>query len=409
MNTSLLAPIRAPEPDLTGPDMLARAIQIVPYLREKSTEIESRRSIPPDVDERLRAAGFYRLLQPRALGGYELDFDTFVDVMLELFRGDGSAGWVSCFMSAHILWITALDPSAQREIFGYEGDVRAVVPAAPTGKARPVDGGYRITGRWDWCSGMSVANWFMAVAVVDRGQPQSVPELITFATPSSNTMVEDNWHVLGLRGSGSVTARVEDLFVPDNFCTSFTGLLYDLKAPGHGVHENPLYSAPLIPVLWTQLGIAAVGLLQGLIDIFIQETTPKKSAFAPFAPLIEDKKVQHAMGGAIANHEVAKATLRQISRNHCERASRVGRGERLEWPDIQADHLLICKAARLCVEAAEALFHAAGSTMTVMASSAFQRFYRDLKVVSTHRALGFERAAENSGMVALGLSPATRN
>ena len=401
--------IAPPEPGLTEAAIIERARQLVPYLRDKSAEIEQARCVPPDVDLRLRQAGFYRLLQPRSTGGYEFSFDTFIATMLELFRGDGSAGWVASFMAAHILWITSLEESAQREIFGSDGDVRTVVPAAPTGKALPVEGGYRITGRWDYCSGMSVGNWLVALAVVERDPKPAMPEIIMFTTPSGNLVTEDNWHVLGLRGSGSVSAKGENLFVPSNYCASFPGMVYDFKAPGYGVYANPFYRAPLVPVLWMQLAVAIIGMTRGLIDVFVKEIANKPGSYPPFAPLKDDKKVQLALGAAIADHGIALAALRQMSVNQTARIAQAAAGETPPWSEVQADHVLACRISRLCVEAADGLFQMAGSSLPIRSDSAFQRFYRDIKVASTHRALGFERAAENAGMAAFGLAPATRN
>jgi 3-hydroxy-9,10-secoandrosta-1,3,5(10)-triene-9,17-dione monooxygenase len=402
-------PIAPPEPGLSAAVMVERARQLLPYLRDKAAEIEHARCIPPEVDRQLRDAGFYRMLQPRRMGGHEMEFDTFIDVMLELFRADGAAGWVTCFMAAHILWITALEEHAQREIFGSDGDVRTVVPAAPTGRAIPVEGGYRISGRWDYCSGMSVANWFVALAVVERAQKSGPPEIIMFATACSNVTAEDNWHVLGLRGTGSVSARTENLLVPLNYCASFPGMVYEFSAPGYGVHDNPFYRAPLIPVLWMQLAVALIGMTQGLIDIFVKETGSKPSSFPPFGSLREDKKVQLALGSAIADHDVARAALGRLSANQSARIRKTAAGHAIDWAEVQSDHVLVCKIARLCVAAADGLFQMAGSSLPIKSDSAFQRFYRDIKVASTHRALGFERAAENSGMAAFGLAPATKN
>lgn len=403
------AGIDPPEVGLTPVALIERAREMVPYLREKAAEIEAARCIPPEVDRRLQEAGFYRMLQPRAAGGYEFDFETFVEVMLELFRGDGAAGWVASFMAAHILWITALDRCAQREIFGVDGDVRVVVPAAPTGTAIPVEDGYRISGRWDYCSGMSVGNWLVALAIVQRDPPPAVPEIIMFATACANMTVEDNWHVLGLRGSGSVSGKAHDLFVPTHLCASFTDMVYEFSAPGYGVHENPFYRAPIIPVLWMQLATAMVGMTRGLIDIFIREVSTRPSTFAPYGPLRDDKKVQLALGDAIADHGIARAVLRQLSVNQSVRIAKAAAGRPIPWPEVQCDHVLVCRLARLCVDAADTLFHMSGSSVPIRSDSAFQRFYRDIKVASTHRALGYERAAENAGMSAFGLEPATKN
>jgi 3-hydroxy-9,10-secoandrosta-1,3,5(10)-triene-9,17-dione monooxygenase len=400
--------IASPEPDLAPAELVARARRLVPYLRDKGSEIEAARQIPFEVDHRLREDGFYRMLQPRRYGGYESDLDSFTDAMLEIFRGDGATGWVTVFVAAHILWICALEERAQREILGHDGDVRTVVTAGPTGKATPRDGGYVISGRWDWCSGFSACNWFIAVAIVQRDPMPQEPETIIFTVPCDSMRVEDNWHVLGLQGTGSVAAHAPDIFVPLRYTAPFPALMFEFAAPGYGVLENPFYRAPLVPILWLEAAIAMVGMLRGLIDLFVRDVAAKPGHFPPFAPLREDKKVQGALGRAVADHDVAKAALRQLVVNQNSRIERTARGERLRWADVQVDHVMVCRISRLCVEAADTLFHIAGSSLPIRSDSAFGRFYRDIKAASAHRALGFERAAENSGMAEFGLAPATR-
>jgi 3-hydroxy-9,10-secoandrosta-1,3,5(10)-triene-9,17-dione monooxygenase len=400
--------IAPPEPDLAPGEFVARARLLVPYLRDQGAAIEQARQIPPEIDRRLRDDGFYRMLQPRRYGGYECDLATFTDAMLEICRGDGATGWVTVFIAAHILWVGALEEAAQREICGHDGDVRTVVTASPTGRATPTDAGYWITGRWDWCSGMSACNWFIAVAIVEREPPPSQPETIIFAVPCASMQVEDNWHVLGFRGTGSVTAIATNLFVPWRFTASFPALMFEFAAPGYGVHENAFYRAPLVPILWLEAAIAMVGMLRGLIDLFVRDVAPKPGHFPPFAPQREDKKTQGALGRAIADHDVARAALRQLVVNQQQRIERTARREKLAWADVQCDHAMVCRIARLCEEAADTLFHTAGSSVPIRSDSAFGRFYRDIKTAATHRALGFERAAENSGMAAFGLEPATK-
>ena len=401
--------IAPPEPDLTPAVIIEQARQLVSYLREKSAEIENARCIPPEVDQKLREAGFYRMLQPKRVGGYEFDLDTFIDTMLELYRATARpAGWPAS-SPAHILWVCALSEEAQRAIFADGGDVRTIVPATPSGKARAVPGGYRISGRWDYCSGMSVGNWFVAVAAVEHEEKSHQPEIILFATRCSEMRAEDNWQVLGLRGTGSVSCVATEIFVPTSFTDSFPAMMFDFAAPGYGFHDNPFYKSPLVPVLWMQLAMSLIGMTRGLIDIFVRDVSLKLNAYPPFGPLKEDKKTQIALGHAIADHDIAKAALRQLAANQRLRVAQVAAGKTNEGADVQADHVVVYKIARLCVEAADELFNSAGSSIPIKSDSAFQRFYRDIKVAATHRALGFERAAENSGMVAFGLPPTTKN
>jgi 3-hydroxy-9,10-secoandrosta-1,3,5(10)-triene-9,17-dione monooxygenase len=119
--------IAPPEPGLTSAEMVRRARDLMPYLRERSAAMEQERRISDEVNERLCALGIYRILQPRRFGGYEFGLRTFADVMVELTRADGSTGWVSCFTTAHCWWAAQLPEQGQIELFGDDGDLRAPI------------------------------------------------------------------------------------------------------------------------------------------------------------------------------------------------------------------------------------------------------------------------------------------
>ena len=139
--------IPAPEPSLTPAQMVARAREMVPVLRERQAECESLGRIPSETNDAFVAAGFYRILQPRRFGGYEFDLETFAKVMIEISRGCPSSGWVLALTGGHAIMLSAFfSEEAQIDAYGRDGEFRGPSRTPPRVVARPVDGGYRLTG-----------------------------------------------------------------------------------------------------------------------------------------------------------------------------------------------------------------------------------------------------------------------
>ena len=190
-------PIPAPEPLLTPEELVARARDLVPFLRERAPELEEKRRISDEVVRRLVDAGIFRTIQPRRFGGYEFDLRTFARVMTELSRGDGAVGWVATLNSGHPFWAAKLALDGQVEVFGADGDFRCPLVLRPGGVARPVDGGYELDGRWDYTSGGEVSNWLGVNAIVPgtaEGDPPS--DMVLAFLRRADYEVVDNWFVM---------------------------------------------------------------------------------------------------------------------------------------------------------------------------------------------------------------------
>src|SRR5579862_444539 len=205
----------------TLPDYVARAASIGPLLAASADEIERNRELPPAVLSALIDNGMFRLLQPRSLGGAELDPMTYVQVIEQLASCDASTGW--CVEQANGCSMAAayLDRDVAAEIFGPDG----IVAWGPVGPAelRAVSGGYRLTGGWNFASGSHHASWLGAHVVMcgADGAPLCRPDggevLRTLLFPKSAATITDIWHVVGLRGTGSDRYEVSDLFIPERY------------------------------------------------------------------------------------------------------------------------------------------------------------------------------------------------
>ena len=168
--------IPVPEPKLDTETIIARSREMIPVLRKRAEEEERQRELSRETIQDFLDAGFYRILQPRRFGGYEMGLRTFCDVMINISRGCGSSGWVLCLTAAHTFHMAAFPEAGQVEMYGDDGDFRAPLIFAPQGKAIPVEGGYRITGRWNYNSGGEHSTWLAISALVpgEDGKPRDL-------------------------------------------------------------------------------------------------------------------------------------------------------------------------------------------------------------------------------------------
>jgi 3-hydroxy-9,10-secoandrosta-1,3,5(10)-triene-9,17-dione monooxygenase len=191
--------------------LMAKAAALVPLLRAKAAETEKGRRIPDEVLAAIDEAQLFRMRAPKRFGGFEADLRTYMDVITELGRGCGSTSWVS-FISIATAWIAAqFSDQAQRDVFEGNPDARTIGVLAMSAPAKPVDGGYIVSGRWPYASNCLHAHWaILAVPLpVDGGMAPGI-----ILAPMKDLRIEDTWHVVAMRGTGSNTVIADNIFVP---------------------------------------------------------------------------------------------------------------------------------------------------------------------------------------------------
>lgn len=248
---------RAPSRD---DDIQGVAHELSALARELAAETERQRRLADDLVSRLSACGLMQPSAPREVGGLELAPGVALRCAEELARGDASAGWCVSIAATSSLLAAYLPAGSRTELFdGSQGMAAGVW--APRGKARPVDGGVLVSGRWAYCSGITQAFVFFAGCIIDNSQDPTdskrMPSVI--AVPPNELEILDTWHTLGLRGTGSHDAVADDLFVPtDRVFSLFDGPLLD----------RPLYRFPAFGYFALSIGAAALGNARGAIDEF---------------------------------------------------------------------------------------------------------------------------------------------
>ena len=365
---------------------LARARSLHPLLKQQADEVNRRRELTPPIVEALKQGGFFRLLQPRSIGGLELKPSDFARVTEAVSAADGSTAWVVCQGNGCSMSAAYLDPSVAREIFGPVDGILAWGPPGGPSEAEPVAGGYCISGTWRFASGSQNASWLGAhMKVAGR------KEIRTMLFPKSSIEMVDIWHTLGLRGTASNQYVVKDLFVPAEH-TMLRDQAVDRREDGplYRFSSSQLYSA----------GFAGVGLgiARGLIDAFLELPATKTSRGAS-RPMRENNVVQSQLAQSEAKWHSARAFLHTTLDDIHDHVIRHG-----EMTEQQAAMLRLAStwAIGQSREAVNTLFHCAGSA-AVFEDQPFERRLRDIHTVS-QQSQGRQLHYESVGQIMLGLA-----
>lgn len=183
-------------------ELVARAEDLIPNLRERRQHGHELRRLLDEIAKEVREAGLFKVLQPRRVGGYEMDIRTHIDVVEAVARGCASTAWVLSVCHAHG-WLMACFPQeAQNESYGVNPDAIITAVIGPRGKAERVDGGYKLSGFWPFCSGVAHADWVLLGGFV-LGQDGTPVDDGDFLIPRSEIQIHDDWNVMGLRATGS--------------------------------------------------------------------------------------------------------------------------------------------------------------------------------------------------------------
>ena len=273
----------------TAADLVARAAAMIPTLRARGDECEAGNKVPDATIADFQDAGFFKILQPKRYGGYEMDPEAFYDVQMKVAEGCMSSAWVLGVVAVHNWQLALFDPKAQEDVWG--DDVTSLISSSymPRAEVTPVDGGYRISGRWGFSSGVDHCEWaFLGGLVPDPETGQ--PDFLTFLVPRRDFTVLPIWNTIGLGGTGSQDVTVTDAYVPA-YRTHRSKDGFALTSPGGKVNTAPLYKLPFGQVFVRAVSSSSIGALQGALDLFI-ETGARRQSNNSFASATGDPDVQ---------------------------------------------------------------------------------------------------------------------
>lgn len=357
--------------DLQAKDSVLDTVRaMASAISARGDEIERARRLPPDLVEALAGAGCFRAMVPASRGGAGLTLGEHLQVIRELSRADGSVGWTVMIGSLTPVILGLLPSPTFDEIYSDGPDVIVAGAFNPKGVATPVEGGYRVSGRWAFASGCQHAHWFIAHCMVDDGR---MPPVRMMVLRPSDVEILDTWYVSGLCGTGSHDFVVEDVFVPDE--RTFT--LFD-----EANVDGPLWRIPELSISSMQMANVAVGVAQGALA----EVTTLASGKVP---MLADSTLG---ANALFQHDLAETdTLLRAAQTlldaDAEAAWRIAAAGRepttTDRARTRSTAVWVAGAAAAVVDAA---YHAGGGT-SLYSTSPLQRRLRDIHALTQHFAL----------------------
>src|SRR3954447_22951242 len=384
-----------PEPELRPDDMVARAVALRQHLRDDQSKTEARSRYSEETHALFTDAGFYRMLQPRMFGGYEFEPQTFYRTIIEIARGCPSTGWMLCLGSGHALQVgSSFTLEAQAEIFGPDGHFLAPLSVgnSPGSRpARPVDDGYRISGKWRYASGVPYSTHFMGLAEVEGADP---PDVRLIVVPRDGYEVLDDWgELIGLKGSGSNSVVIDDVFIPAGHAVPVDQLMGEsptttTQLPGGAIHDNPMYSGGFMGFAIAELTVVQVGAARAVLAEY-EEMLGEYEEMLGSLPIVSisgnvttkrytDHDYQRSFGMALGWVDAAHGIMMRAGEIYMEMATKAFKAGRVVTSE---DHWrlygMIQTADRLSWEAGDLLFRTAGSAAS-LDGRRMQRYWRDL-------------------------------
>jgi len=380
--------------------LIEAARELAPKIEAARADIERDRQIPRTLVDAIGDAGLFGLWLPKAFDGPELDLVDYIRVIEELARADGSVAWCTTVAACYSRIAGYLQPDIALPIFG---GGRTVVAGTinPTGKAFTVDGGYRVTGRWAYGSGILHSTWTLGNCIVhDREGPRrgsnGAPELRLVIFPTDAVEVIDTWHVSGLRGTGSHDYRVADLFVRDDHSI----LCFDAMP----LQPGTLYAVPIITVLSVAIAAVPLGIARAAIDTAVelaQVKTPGLPSLHGSSLLLRDRPTfQAAVGRAEALLGSARSFLLATVGDLWDEVSS---GVAASMKRRAMVRLACTQAAQSAAQAVDLMYNAGGGT-SLYETSRLERCFRDVHACTQHIATSTD-SYELGGRVMLGFDP----
>lgn len=389
----------APSPSVD--ELVKRASEIGLFARGLAGQVETDRRVSSETIARMRKAGLFQIMKPAVYGGYEYGFDALVRVVAAVAAGCCSTGWVFSLGIVHQWLVAAFPRQAQDEYFS-DPDAIAFGSYPPLGKVVAADGGYLLSGVWSFTSGCDHAQWLVLGGVIPS-KGDAPPKPAFFLLPISEVRLDDNWHTMGLAGTGSKNSIVADAFVPGHRVVAVSDLLAG-TTPGAKVHTNPLYRQSMLSALPFALVAPLLGAAEGALADFVDMAKVRATRGAVTGGdnrMAEFATVQARVAEATGSIEAARLLTLQALENALAAAFA---GQQSELDLRLRNRLSQSFSARLVVQAIDALFQAAGG-QGIFTAKPIQRAWRDIHAGAVHVSLTWDAVSTMYGQYALGLDP----
>jgi 3-hydroxy-9,10-secoandrosta-1,3,5(10)-triene-9,17-dione monooxygenase len=382
---------------MTADELVGRAERLVPVVRERAVLADQLRRLPDDTVNDFADSGLFKALVPLKRGGYQFDHRVVARIVKPIASACGSSAWCLAVYCGHNWLAATLQEEVQRDIYGDAGFALIPAPLNPAGsKAQKIDGGFRVSGRWPFATGVHHSNWAILPALVREGDVAGETAQIVFAIPRADFEIDDTWHVEGMRGTGSKDIVIDNVFIPAHRTTDAVGVL-EGKAPGTKVNPGSLYRLPAITSLLFVVEPVLTGITLGAIATYEKRMQTRVHAFTAHKDL-DHSASQMRLAEACASVDAAELiTNRDI--DEMTRSIESGDLTIEQRARVRLDSAYV---ASLCKHAVDLLVDSAGAN-ALRDGSELQRAFRDIHMLATHHFFEFDGAREIYGKARLAL------
>ncbi|MAE95419.1 MAG: flavin-dependent monooxygenase [Deltaproteobacteria bacterium] len=376
----------------TAQELLAAARELQPALRERAAQTEAERRIPKESGEALLQTGLLRAVQPKRWGGSEVDPWVFNQAIMTLAEACGSTGWVLGVVGVHNWQLGLFPEEAQEEVWGEDPSLQISSSYAPTGQVEAVPGGFRLSGTWAFSSGCDLCDWVFLGGIV----PGAGFDMRTFLLPRSDYRIDDNWQVMGLRGTGSKNIVVEGAFVPEHR-THRMADGFACQSPGQAVNPGPLYRLPFGCVFASCVAAPAVGAARGALRALVDQAEGRFSTLDGQLAA-EDPIVRSVLARSASEIDAAAASF---ERHWEELLALAEAGAPMPIPLRARFRSELAFAVERCTRAVFDLFQVGGSR-AIFDDNPLQRLLRDAIAMRAHAINNPDKAGQLRAQVELG-------
>jgi 3-hydroxy-9,10-secoandrosta-1,3,5(10)-triene-9,17-dione monooxygenase len=359
----------------TADQLVSRARDLIPMLRERANACEQARMVPKETIQAFHDAGFFRILQPKRWGGYEMHPNVLNRVLMELARGCPSSAWNVMVLGVHPFEVGLLDPRCGDELWGKDDSLLVSSSYAPFGTVKAVDGGYVLNGEWLTSSGCDHAHGGAFVGARLFGDDGALVDYKAFWIEAKDYQIVDDWFVVGLAGTGSKKLIIKDVFIPDYRSHS-------IIAYGEESHSklNPLYKMPFLYVFYAAVSSVLIGMARGMEDLYIAHMVPRQNISQAVGAAAQNPFVKGKLGEAQAKITAAAA---RVLHNTDEAWSYASQGQLVPLEDRVRHFATNMFTGGECFEASHMIFKKT-ATRGVWSNSPIQRQMRDILVGANH-------------------------
>ena len=395
---TLPQPVRRDFSGIGYDEAMRRAREIVPALRERAQAAEDARGLTRETEQLLHETGLFRFHQPKAFGGMELDFVAVVDIPAEIARGCPSTAWNVGNLACHHWILGYYHPDTQREVWDANPDALiASSIALAAGRARKAAGGFVVSGRWPFSSGVDNSDWNMLAVTVYGDDGKTASDWRLCLVPKSDYEIIDTWYAMGMSATGSKDIAVTEQFVPERRALALPLCRGGLEHPGAALNSGPLFRIPIVAAAALPLAPAALGAAEGAYELFLASMAKRVGTYTG-ARVADFQAVQIKIARARCLIDSARQVLRQSAIEFQASAARN------EVPDLatklrfRAQGAFAVNQAREAVETLWSCYGAQG----LYTRDPLQRHLRDAIAMAQHFSFNFDIAGSAFGLHALG-------